>query len=69
MIMFNTVIGNLPINIASMNFYGGSKSNFDEVHRALRTAWSTERGRVYAHKIAMLDISFADYHQIRFPSP
>jgi WD40 repeat protein/tetratricopeptide (TPR) repeat protein len=66
-IMFNTVLGGLPENFAPMRMAESLKFRFDDIISGLRTLWSSPRGREYARKIALLDISFSDYIQIQVP--
>jgi WD40 repeat protein/tetratricopeptide (TPR) repeat protein len=66
-IMFNTVLGGLPKNVAPMRVADNLKFRFDDIISGLRTVWSRSRGREYARKIALLDISFSDSLQIQVP--
>jgi hypothetical protein len=66
-IMFNTVVGRMPINIPAMRIVENLRFDFEDIIKGLRCAWSSERGHDYARKIALLDISFAEAIQIQMP--
>jgi serine/threonine protein kinase/WD40 repeat protein/tetratricopeptide (TPR) repeat protein len=65
--MYNTVLSRLPNNFAALKIAENLKFNFADIANGLRTTWSTARGHEYARKIAVLDISYSEFHQIQVP--
>jgi hypothetical protein len=65
--MYNTVLSRLPNNFAALKIAENLKFNFADIANGLRTTWSTARGHDYARKIAVLDISYSEFHQIQVP--
>jgi tetratricopeptide (TPR) repeat protein len=66
-IMFNTVLGMLPSNVAPMKIVENLNFSFEDLVSGLRTVWSSPRGREYARKIALLNLPFSEYFQIQVP--
>ncbi len=66
-IMFNTVLGGLPTNVAPMKVVESLRFRFEDIVSGLQTVWSRPRGREYARKIALLELSFSECIQIQIP--
>jgi serine/threonine protein kinase/WD40 repeat protein/tetratricopeptide (TPR) repeat protein len=66
-IMFNTVVTRLPTTVAPMNIIENAGFRFADIASATRTLWTTARGRNYARKIVLRDISRAEYFGIQVP--
>ncbi|MFO0950561.1 MAG: hypothetical protein U0835_05295 [Isosphaeraceae bacterium] len=61
------VISATPENEPMMNLFKSSLFDPEDIERGLRTMWSNPRGKEYARRIAVRDISYGDSLTVQIP--